>query len=160
MAVLSIWHDFFMTTAGAAAALAGLIIVAMSVNIVRIVKIPTMPSRAAATIGSLVLVVVIGAAALIPPQPVWGFGLEVLVAAMVSGDLTGDSVVRILRRGREPRTVATSALSAAQVVPFLVGGILLIARLEAGLVWLAAGVLIVFIGSVLNAWVLLVEILR
>jgi hypothetical protein len=49
------WSEFFVATAGAAAALAGLIIVAMSVNIQTILNIPSMTSRAAATIASLIL---------------------------------------------------------------------------------------------------------
>jgi len=47
-----------------------------------------------------------------------------------------------------------------QVAPFLVGAALLVAGDTAGLGWIAGGVLAVFVGSVLNAWVLLVEILR
>ena len=37
---------------------------------------------------------------------------------------------------------------------------LLLTGAEEGVYWIAAGVLAVFIGSVANAWVLLVEILR
>jgi hypothetical protein len=40
------WSEFFVATAGAAAALAGLIIVALSVNIQTILNIPGMTSRA------------------------------------------------------------------------------------------------------------------
>ena len=47
-----------------------------------------------------------------------------------------------------------------QVAPFIVGGVLLVAEHPAGLGWIAAGILAVLVGSVLNAWVLLVEILR
>jgi len=47
-----------------------------------------------------------------------------------------------------------------QVAPFLVGGALLAGSNPSGLGRIAAGSLSVFVGSVLNAWVLLVEILR
>jgi modulator of FtsH protease len=59
-----------------------------------------------------------------------------------------------------PSTTARVALAAIQVLPFVVGAVLLIADSGAGVVWIAAGVLLVFVGSVTNAWVLLVEILR
>jgi hypothetical protein len=57
-------------------------------------------------------------------------------------------------------TWVKSMVAMVQTVPFVVGGILLLAGSYVGLYWLAAGVLLVFIGSVANAWVLLVEILR
>jgi hypothetical protein len=47
-----------------------------------------------------------------------------------------------------------------QILPFLVGAAVLLTSSYDGLYWLAAGVLLVFIGSVTNAWVLMVEILR
>jgi hypothetical protein len=52
------WGEFLVATAGAAAALAGLIIVAMSVHIKTILNIPGMTFRAAAPIASLILSVV------------------------------------------------------------------------------------------------------
>lgn len=42
----------------------------------------------------------------------------------------------------------------------LAGGALLWAGAEAGLYWIAAGVLMTLVAGVMNTWVLLVEILR
>jgi hypothetical protein len=50
--------------------------------------------------------------------------------------------------------------SQAQVLPFVTGAILLVAGRPAGMYWIAAGTIAIFIFSVLNAWALLVEILR
>ena len=157
------WHDFFVATVGASAALGGLIIVAMSVNIARIITIPSMPSRAAATIGSLVLVVVVGAAALIPAQPPLALGLEVLFFSAIATVLAVDSIVKMVAvRAQVPAgmTFVKAAVEVVKVLPFLVGGVLLAVDAPGALYWIAAGILLVFVGSVINAWVLLVEILR
>ena len=43
---------------------------------------------------------------------------------------------------------------------YLIAGVSLLAGAGGGLRWLAAGIIVAVVGSVLNAWVLLVEILR
>ena len=51
-------------------------------------------------------------------------------------------------------------LAALGTLPYVVGGLLLIADADGGLYWVIAGVVGAIVGAVLNAWVLLVEILR
>ena len=162
---LDAWHDFYVASAGAAAALAGLIIVAMTVNIGTILKIAAMPSRAAATIGSLTLSVVVSVSSLIPEQPIWLLGAETLVFSVGALSLAVVATRQILQQeGAEhvsgPARFFKVAVVIAQIAPFLVGSVLLLVGVEAGLYWNAAGIVLVFIGSVLSAWILLVEILR
>ena len=157
------WAGFFAASAGAAAGLTGLIIVAMSVNIGTIISIPGMTSRAGATIAALVLAVVSSSAALIPDQPAALLGVEVLVVGLGAGFFAVDSSYRVVAArgtGTLRAAAAKSLVMLLQVAPFIVGGVLLVADHPAGLGWIAAGILSVFVGSVLNAWVLLVEILR
>jgi hypothetical protein len=160
---LTEWNEFFVATAGAAAALSGLIIVAMSVNIQTIISIPSMPSRAGATIASLILTVVVAAAGLIPRQGELAWGIETTVFALLALGFYVDAGVRGLavRQGGSARgAIVKGIVGVAQIVPFIVGGILLVAGADAGTGWIAAGILAVFVGSVANAWVLLVEFLR
>ncbi len=157
------WSDFFVATAGAAAALAGLIIVAMTVNIQTILAIPSMTSRAGATIASLVLIVVSAAAGLIPEQSLAVLGVEILVFTVGAAAWAVIAAVRMITDAEPPYIGITwfkAVIAIGQMVPFAVGGVVLVAGQDAGLYWVAAGILLVFIGSVVNAWVLLVEILR
>jgi hypothetical protein len=158
------WSNFFVAAAGASAALAGLVIVAVSVNISSILKHFHLPARAAAAIGSLILIVVCSMAALIP-QPMRAFGAEVLVFGIACWWLEFRSLRKSLAASaqyKRPRSESVSEIltSQLQVLPFLVGAILLLTGHPGGMYWIAAGTIAIFIFSVLNAWVLLVEILR
>jgi hypothetical protein len=158
------WTDFFVAAAGASAALAGLVFVALSVNISHILRSPHLPTRAAATIGTLLLILVSSMASLIH-QPTPALGIEILAfglgcwAQQIRSARQGFAARARLRRPLwEP--VLNAVLGQIQVLPFVVGGFLLIADREGGAYWVAGGCIAVFIISVLNAWVLLVEILR
>jgi len=65
------------------------------------------------------------------------------------------------REGRSPATLSGQlALSASGTLPFVVGAISLIAGAGGGLYWVLGGIVGALVGTVLNAWVLLIEILR
>jgi modulator of FtsH protease len=158
------WTNFFVAGAGAAAALAGLAIVAISANLARILEFPHLPARAAATIARLILILVSSMAALIP-QPVPVLGVEIVLFTLAAWSLEIRSNRRALRAHTElgrPRfeSLLESIVGEVQMLPFLVGGILLSTGRASGYFGVAAGVIAIFIFSTLNVWVLLVEILR
>jgi modulator of FtsH protease len=157
------WSDFFAANAGVAGALAGLIIVAISVNVQTILQIPGMSSRAGATIASLILIVVSAAAGLIPDQGPRFLGAEVLLFTAFALAIAVEAAVVMIRAAQPPYISSTwvkSIIGLVQVLPFGVAGIILLTGSYTGLYWMAGGVLLVFAGSVGNAWVLLIEILR
>lgn len=159
---LADWSELFVATAGAAAALAGLIIVAMSVNIETIVSEPSLPSRAGATIASLILVVVVTIAGLIPEIGSGAMGWVTLAFSLVALGFALDSAIRLARLPGQPE-LARLVKGAVMIVPlagFVTGAVILITGDGAGMYFVAAGILLVFVSSVLNAWVLLVEVRR
>jgi len=158
------WTDFFVAAAGASAALAGLVFVALSVNIQRILQYAQLPARAAATLGTLVLILICSMAALIP-QRTASLGLEILLFGIGGWLLEVLSAWRSAtngaKAGRPAREAALETLlGQIQVLPFIAGGTLLLNSRERGLYWVAAGIVATFVFSMVNAWVLLVEILR
>lgn len=165
---LATWVPFFTAAAGASAALVGLLIVAMSVNVESIVRIASMPSRAAATISSLSIVVVISVLALIPGLDAVWLGVVVLVCSLGAVGFATDSMVRLLRDAGGHREITTPfervIRAVVGVIPVLgcaIGGVLLLAGLTtAGLVLTAVGFALAFLVAVLNTWVILIEIRR
>jgi len=165
MTVIAIgeWHDFFVAMAGAGAALAGLIIVTMSVTIKEILAATTLPSRAAATIAALVLVVIVSGMILIPGQVHGWLGAELLVVSLVA--LLPQIVLADRLLTQKPARPALEngykiLIGWLQGLPFVIGAVLVLFGQVNGFGWITAGILLAIVYSMLNAWVLLVEIQR
>jgi hypothetical protein len=158
------WGQFFVTAAGASASLVGLVIVAVSVNIRLILQQPHLPSRAGATIGALVLVLISSLAATIP-QPLSALAGEVLgfsLLAWLHHLATARRGVMAGRSAQRPfyETAVAIALGQIQVIPYLIGTVMILSGAAGGAYWIAAGILATLAFAVFNAWILLVEILR
>jgi hypothetical protein len=166
--VLEAWIPFFTAAAGASAALVGLLIVAMSVNVEAIVAIPSMPARAAATISSLAIVVVESVLALIPGIGARWLGVIVLVCSLAAVAFAIDATVRMLRDDRghgQPvrlgERLGRALIGVIPAVLMIVGAVLLLAgAASAGLVLTAVGFAATFLVAVVNTWVVLIEIRR
>jgi len=158
------WANFFIAAAGAAAALAGLVIVAISVNIQQILKYSHLPARAAGTISALILILVSSMAGLIH-QDSTAFALEILLFGIGAWIMQLRSNRQAFVAGKQfqrPQweSLLETVLGQIQTLPFIIGSILLLQANGQGIYWIAAGVIAIFICSVMNVWVLLVEILR
>lgn len=156
------WTDFFVASAGASAALAGLVFVAVSINVERILQFRGLPERALATVLLLLSVVLVALICLIPGQSRDALAAELFVVSL----LFAAQIFRLISPARadHDRSLAHIAshllLVALGTIPFVVGAVTLFAEGGGGLYWIAAGVILATAGAVANAWVLLVEILR
>jgi len=156
------WTDLFVATTGAAAALAGLLFVAVSINAERIVALPGLPERALESLTILLGTVVVSVLGLVPGLGRTALGTLLLIAAIVVTTAVAVLVARGLPHREAPPAwiLGQLTLSASGTVPVLVGGISLLAGTGGGLYWVLAAVVGALVGTVLNAWVLLIEILR
>lgn len=157
------WTDFGVATAGAAAALAGLLFVAISINLERILQFPSLPHRAAQTVILFALPLVLSLLLIAPGQPRAALGSELLVMGVAVGTFMLVTDARTPMSAQE--TKITRAFSrilppAASCGCLAVAGATLIAGSGGGLYWVVPAVLAAVIFGLINAWVLLVEILR
>jgi len=157
------WHDFAVATAGAAGALAGLIMVAISVNVKEIIAGPGLAARAGATIASVMVILVSAAAMLIPNQAALWLGVEIAFFGVAALCFQVDAARRMFSASTGT-SFATKIVNAAIGVGALLwvvyGGIVIATGSSAGLAHVAVGFITIFITAVLNAWVLMIEILR
>lgn len=72
------WENFLVAEAGASAALTGLLIVAVSINLTRILSFPHLPGRAAQAVMVVLSVLLVSTCCLVPAQSARVLGAEVL----------------------------------------------------------------------------------
>ena len=162
------WHDFFLAAAGAAAVLAGLVFVGVSINLEMIMADPTygLVNRALEALILLMAVLIATCLLLVPDQGTMVAGVEVLTVGVI--DWAGIVAIQLLqlrnwhsleaslRWHLVPRVV----LGQVATLPMVAAGIAVLSWGVSGLYVLVAGVVLSFLVAVGDAWVLLVEIKR
>ena len=160
---MSGWDNFFVAGVGASATLAGLLFVGISLNLSKILEYPWLPGRALEALLLLLTVLVECSLMLVPGQPPWLRGAELLVVGLANW-LTITHLHRQGWRAIEPplrgQFVVRVVFSQAASVAFILGGIALTFEAYAGLYWLVPGVLLSFVVAVISSWVLLIEVNR
>jgi hypothetical protein len=155
------WDNFFVAQVGAAAALTGLLFVAVSINLTRVLEFPQLPTRAAETLISLVSVLVVSTFALVPEQSMRTYGIEIAATGVVVWAIQTFALARTHRADREYGPlwvrVVTNQLPP---LPYLVAGALVATGHPRGIYWIVPGILLAFASGIFGAWVLLVEIQR
>jgi cation transport ATPase len=161
---LSDWNAFFQGELGAAAALAGLLFVSVSVNQSKILELGRMADRGLEALAILLLVIMITSLPLIPGQPprvlgaeIFGLGMIALVATVILQRLYLRQVEEPYRSGTK-KMVATNRLAVAVIA--LAGLVMLWRGDSVGIYLLPAGILMSFFAAGASAWVLLIEINR
>ena len=157
------WAVFFTAQLGAAATLGGLIFVGLSLNLAKILSFPALPNRALFALGLLLGILVVSSLILIPGQSTELIGFEILVAGLLATAVAGSIEVRALRDiplQNRKKFIGNMIFLGFALVPYVVGGALMLGGSLMGLYWVAAAVIISSIKAIGDAWVLLVEINR
>jgi modulator of FtsH protease len=156
------WHDFFTAQAAAGAALAGLVFVAISINLQRLLAARAVQGRAIEALVLLLSLLMIGLLALIPDQGETALGIEFIVLGLIMA-------VALLRVGAGGTNAGSATgrqhllrvvLGQLAMLPVVIAGISLLTGDGGGLYWIALATIMAIIAGMIGAWVLLVEILR
>ena len=158
------WSNFALGELGAAAALAGLLFVSISVNQERILELGRMADRGLEALAVLFLVIVVMSLVLVPGQPLRLLGGDIAAA--------GGAVMAVIvalqnvyLRDLDPMYRSSSTLIAwfnrlAVGLTALAGLAIFWRNDTTGFYFLPLSVLLCFLGVGANAWVLLIEIKR
>ena len=157
------WSDFLAASAATVGALVGLVFVSLSINLSRILELPGVASRAGETLIVLAGALAGALLALIPDMPPSRLGAILLIVAVPTW------LIPIVIQGRTLRARAYQngsllamrmLLHQSATLPGVLAGLSLGGLLPGGLGWFALGIIASILVALLNAWVLLVEILR
>jgi hypothetical protein len=157
------WTDFGVATAGAAAALAGLLFVAISINLERILEFSSLPHRAAQTVILFALPLIVSLLLIVPGQARAALGTELLVIGLAAGTFMLWADARVPLNEEETKVTRLFARILPPVVTngcLAAAGATLLADGGGGLYWLVPAVIAAVAFGLLNAWVLLIEIKR
>jgi hypothetical protein len=157
------WATFFSAELAALAALTGFVVVAISINLSRILSFSWLPSRAGEALIGPVGAITATSLVLIPGQPAALLGSEIIAVALVM--VIAPIVVQARTWGSRTEATAVehvtrAVMSVGFALAFVIGGALLFFGAAAGLFWIAAGDVACLIAVVFNAWVLMIEIMR
>ncbi len=157
------WHDLFVASAGAAAALMGLLFVGLSINLSKILTFPVLVNRALLAAMLLLSILIQTLLLLVPRETPHIAGLCTLVIFAISWPgLTYIDLQIFKKTDKNYKILHLLKMLFDQVafLPYFIGGILMLNGSASGYYWLVGAIIISFIKASLDAWVLLVEINR
>jgi modulator of FtsH protease len=157
------WGGFGTTAATAAATLTGLLFIAVSINLQKILEAQSLPGRAAMTLLFFAIPLVASLLLVVPEQARAVLGGELVATGAVGG---ASALIIGHRAGRsqyEPRW----SLLGTRLIPMggnclciIVAGVSLAAQAGGGLYWLVPATVLAITAGLINTWVLMVEIMR
>ena len=154
------WHDFFVTVGGGAAALTGLVFVAMSLNLGVIAQDATHRYRAIGTLVGFTAVFVICASALMGDLNHVGVGIGWAILAGAAGIVYVYGYVQAMRTGASAVGLGGIRLviGTAGYLAEIAGGLVLVAGYTAGLYVAAAAMVLLLAFMISGAWLLIVGV--
>jgi hypothetical protein len=154
------WSNFFVMVGSGAAALAGLIFVAMSINHQVILRNTTHKNRAINMLTGFTAIFMASGLALMGNQPLKALGFEWLVLWVIATSVFIRGYVVAIRSGMSGIGLTTPRLAGGTLcyVAEVAGAIFLISGNTAGLPFAAVGIIVLFAFLISGAWLLMIGI--
>lgn len=148
------WHDFFVMVGSAAAVLTGLVFVALSLNLDVILRGVMHRARSIGTLTNFGGIFVICAFALMGHQTHVTIGLAWLLVSIAAGFVYAYPWPTARQASRSRLTYARFMTGSALYLGEIVGAVLLVAGVKAGLYVAASSMTLLAVYSVTGAWLL------
>jgi hypothetical protein len=152
-----LWHDYFMTVGGGAAALTGLVFVAMTLHLDEIINNPVHRHRARSILAGLTAVFIRCALVLMGGQNSQTVAFELIAVLVVVEAILYRSIM-LAARDADNRVLLRAIGSFACLVLEQIGAVVLFFGASWGLYVVAVGMMSSFIFMVTGAWLLLVGV--
>ncbi len=152
---LRTWANVYLLVGGMAATLTGLLFVAVSINIARVIGSATLRRTAVRTFNQFLLLIELSVVMVMPHQQKETLGVAVFLLALVAAGITYFST-----RGEVvgKRSRSSFLLSNVMFLGFAVSGVLIVFAGDQALYFMLMFVIATLISSVFDAWGLLVEL--
>ena len=158
------WNDLFMATAGAAGALLGLIFVALSISVEKIIATKNLTAIALQPISLLLSILILSIFMLFPGQSPIALGCEIVVTGSVIWISTLLSDIHIYKSisdtSHKRGYVFNIVISLLITTLIVLAGIFIMIMGQLGIYMLVFGIIFSFIRGVINSWGLLIELNR
>ena len=152
------WSDFIVVSGGAAAALMGLLFVAVTLRIDAVSRAPDLRSRAAQTLTLFAVALVAALLMAVPRQPPCVFGTELIALAMLGGVALialNTRAKRVPHQNPIARILDRVGPNITTIVLIGAAGACTALHLTWGIYLLVPAALAALIGGVVSAWVFL-----
>jgi hypothetical protein len=160
---LDLWTDYFLATAGVGAALAGLVFVALSIDLARIARLPGATARGAESLALLLSPTLVAIVGLWPADDPARVGIAI---ATIGGALwlTVTAIQYLTIVGGVPTSLGQRAvrvlLGQLGTLPVIAAGVSFVTGVGFGLDLLLLAAIAAIVGGLAGAWVLRIETVR
>lgn len=157
------WENFFLGELGASAALTGLVFVAISINLKKIMESPFLPNHALEALIAFVSTLFIAFLMLIPQQSFLSYGIEVLCGGLLTWILMTYLHMNTLRKAPtvyRHNLVGIFVIYHLAAFSFVSAGISFLIWGAAGFYWIVVAIFLSYLAAFVDTWLLVVEINR